>query len=251
MGMQYRTQLLPCMQCACDANLSTESQQIRKSTKEAINLLGCSQPRLCVHSPDASSFAPPMDTYLLHQSPSRSRHHLWAAGLVAFGAVLLTAGFLLQSVGSTPQSLFQAPLRVLSSPPALAKQAVTFPVPPQYLGHAGAHPVRLDALPTRTGQREEGSDGTFKETFSFDIGAANGQLLTQSFTVPTGYALVPVCMPMPLGISFEGRMVGDKYEIFVEGLVEGGNAINTDVQEGDVLRATTAVFQATPSVSVP
>ena len=35
----------------------------------------------------------------------------------------------------------------------------------------------------------------------------------------------------------------DRYEIFVESVVEGSNAEKAGVQAGDVLRANTAVFQ--------
>jgi len=61
-----------------------------------------------------------------------------------------------------------------------------------------------------------------------------------------------VCVELerPLGIVFEQRLKGVTTEIFVDEVVEGGNAARAGVRPGDVLRLTTAVFLVSAAIDV-
>jgi hypothetical protein len=57
-----------------------------------------------------------------------------------------------------------------------------------------------------------------------------------------GSTPVTVTIERPLGIVFEDKLDGIYTKIVVDEIVEGSNASKADVQVGDVLRITTAVF---------
>jgi len=127
-------------------------------------------------------------------------------------------------------------------PPVAPGMAMLMPRHPDHRA-----PPRMDTalratLPTMRGVRETTTDGGFAETWAFDVGSPRGPL-TQRLACPAGQRLVPVCLPLPLGIAFEGRPADGKYRIFVEEIVPGSNAAAADVKVGDVLRACTALFQ--------
>mmetsp|Transcript_7894 Transcript_7894/g.26207 ORF Transcript_7894/g.26207 Transcript_7894/m.26207 type:complete len:195 (+) Transcript_7894:10-594(+) len=88
-------------------------------------------------------------------------------------------------------------------------------------------------------------DGIARETFGFDLGGE--ALAKHTFTFRDGQEGVGVTVGRPLGIVFEEKL---QKCVAVE-VAPGSNAEKAGVREGDILRATTAVFQLTapPDVS--
>lgn len=100
-----------------------------------------------------------------------------------------------------------------------------------------------------TGTAEPTDDANVvRRTIAVDLGGATPASVGLPFA-STGEA-VCVELERPLGIVFEQRLKGVTTEIFVDEVVEGGNAARAGVRPGDVLRLTTAVFLVSAAIDV-
>ena len=89
------------------------------------------------------------------------------------------------------------------------------------------------------------------ETFGFELGGSGGGRTAQDIAAGPGGTLVPVSLPLPLGIVFEER-VGSSgaREVFASEVAPGSNAEAAGVQVGDVFRASSCVFRVKGKVDV-
>mmetsp|Transcript_20038 Transcript_20038/g.49860 ORF Transcript_20038/g.49860 Transcript_20038/m.49860 type:complete len:210 (-) Transcript_20038:418-1047(-) len=96
---------------------------------------------------------------------------------------------------------------------------------------------------------ETPGEAGFAEDFYFDLGGSTPAPV-KGIRFNTGSTPVTVTIPRPLGIVFEEKLDGIYTTIVVDEVVEGSNAARADVQVGDVLRITSAVFNVPGVVDV-
>eukprot|EP00667_Euglena_gracilis_P016291 EG_transcript_17025 len=157
------------------------------------------------------------------------------------GAATATSALIMLIPHPHPHSVFGHAAHGVMAP---LTPGLVLPVSQHDMAPPARPPTALHAtLPALKDSRADAATGGTEETWAFDFGGAGGPL-QQKLACPAGSRLVAVCLPLPLGISFEQKAAaGGKPQVVVEGVVPGSNAAQVDVQPGDVLRACTAVFQ--------